>query len=42
MLQKSKTGTIIRITEKKFHDKEFLLELFLTTRQKSKIRNCHW
>ena len=37
---KSKTGTTLRITEKSFQDKELLHELFLTTRQKNKIRNA--
>ena len=36
---KNKTGTILRITKKKFQNEELPHELFLTTRQKIKIRN---
>ena len=34
-----KTGTILQINKKNFEDEELLHELFLTTRQTSKIRN---
>ena len=37
---KNKTGTILRIIKEKFQDEELPHELFLTTRQKSKIRNA--
>ena len=37
---KSKTGTILRINEKYFQDEELSHELFLTTRQTTKIRNA--
>ena len=37
---KNKTGTILRLNKKKFEDKEFPHELFLTTRQTTKIRNA--
>ena len=37
---KSKTGTILRIIEKYFQDEELSHELFLTTRQTTKIRNA--
>ena len=37
---KNKTGTTIRITYKNFQDEELPLELFLTTRQKTTIRNA--
>ena len=37
---KSKTGTILRINEKYFQDEELSHELFLTTRQATKIRNA--
>ena len=36
---KSKTGRILRINKKNFQDEELLHELFLTTRQTTKIRN---
>ena len=36
---KHKTGTILRINKKNFQDEELLHELFLTTRQATKIRN---
>ena len=36
---KNKTGTTLRITKKNFQEKEFSHELFLTTKQKTKIRN---
>ena len=36
---KDKTGTTLRITKKNFQDDQLPHELFLTTRQKSKIRN---
>ena len=34
-----KTGTILQINKKNFEDEELPHELFLTTRQTSKIRN---
>ena len=37
---KNRIGTTLRITKKNFQDEEFLDELFLTTRQKTKIRNA--
>ena len=37
---KSKTGRILRINKKNFQDEELLHELFLTTRQPTKIRNA--
>ena len=37
---KNKTGTTLRITQKNFQDEELPHELFLTTRQKTKIRNA--
>ena len=37
---KSKAGTILRINEKYFQDEELSHELFLTTRQTTKIRNA--
>ena len=37
---KKQIGTTLRITKKNFQDKELLLELFLTTRQKTKMRNA--
>ena len=37
---KNKTGTTLRITKKNFQDEELPHELFLTTRQKIKIRNA--
>ena len=36
---KNKTGTILRLNKKNFEDDELPNELFLTTRQKTKIRN---
>ena len=36
---KIKAGTTIRITKKNFQDEELRHELFLTTRQNTKIRN---
>ena len=36
---KSKTGTILRLNKKNFEDEELPHELFLTTRQITKIRN---
>ena len=37
---KNKTGTTLIITKKNFQDKELAHELFLTTKQKTKIRNA--
>ena len=37
---KNKTGTILRKTQKSLEDEEFLHELFLTTRQRTKIKNA--
>ena len=37
---KNKTGTILRISKKNFEDEELPHELFLTTRQTTKIRNA--
>ena len=37
---KNKTGAILRINKKDFEDGELLHELFLTTRQTTKIRNA--
>ena len=37
---KSKTETTLRITKKNFQDEELPQELFLTTRQKTKMRNA--
>ena len=37
---KNKTGLILRINKKKFEDKELPHELFLTTRQTTKILNA--
>ena len=37
---KNNNGTTFRITKKNFQDAELPLELFLTTRQKSKTRNA--
>ena len=34
-----KTGITLRITKKNFEDEELLHELFLTTRQRTKVRN---
>ena len=36
---KNKTGTTLKITKKTFQDEELSNELFLTIRQKAKIRN---
>ena len=36
---KNKTGTVLRSNKKNFEDDEFPHELFLTTRQTTKIRN---
>ena len=36
---KNKTGTILRLNKKNFEDEELSHELFLTTRQTTKIRN---
>ena len=37
---KNKTGTMLRINNKNFQDKELPHELFLTTRQMTNIRNA--
>ena len=37
---KNKIATTLRITKKNFQDEELLHELFLTARQKTKIRNA--
>ena len=37
---KNKTGTILRLNKKNFEDEESLRELFLTTRQTTKLRNA--
>ena len=37
---KNKTGTTLRITKENFQDEELPHELFLTTRQKMKIKNA--
>ena len=37
---KSKTETTLHITKKNLQDEELLHELFLTTRQKTKIRSA--
>ena len=37
---KNKTGTALRIAKKKIEDEELPHALFLTTRQKTKIRNA--
>ena len=36
---KNNAGTILRLTKKSFEDEELPHELFLTTRQTTKIRN---
>ena len=36
---RNKTGTILRLNKKNFEDEELPHELFLTTRQITKIRN---
>ena len=38
--EKNNTGTTLRITKKNFQDEELPHELFLTTRQKTEIRNA--
>ena len=37
---RNKTGTILRLNKKNFEDEELPHELFLTTRQITKIRNA--
>ena len=37
---KNKTGTILRLNKKNFEDEELSHELFLTTRETTKIRNA--
>ena len=37
---KTKTGTILRINKKNFEDEELRHELFLATRETTKIRNA--
>ena len=37
---KNKTETILRLTKKSFEDEELPFELFLATRQTTKIRNA--
>ena len=37
---KSKTGTILRLNQKRFENEELPHELFLPTRQTTKIRNA--
>ena len=37
---KNKMGTILRLSIKNFEDEELFHELFLTTRQTTKIRNA--
>ena len=37
---KNKTGTILRVNKKNFEDEELPHELFLTTRQTTKIKNA--
>ena len=37
---KNKAGTILRVNKKNFRDEELPHELFLTTRQTTKIRNA--
>ena len=37
---RNKTVTISRVNKQKFKDKELIHELFLTTKQKNKIRNA--
>ena len=36
---KNKTGTILRLNKKNFEDQEMTHELFLTTKQTTKLRN---
>ena len=36
---KNNTGTTLKITKENFQDEELLQKLFLSTRQKTKIRN---
>ena len=38
---RNKTGTILRLNKKTFEDEELPHELFLTTRQTTKIRNAN-
>ena len=38
--QKIKTGIILRLNKKNFEDEELPYELFLTTRQTTKMRNA--
>ena len=38
--RKNKTGTILRVNKKNFEDEELPHELFLTTRQTTKIKNA--
>ena len=38
--EKNKTGTRLRINKKNFQDEQLSHELFLTTRQTTKIRNA--
>ena len=38
-VSKKKTGTVLRLNKKNFEDEELLHELFLTTRQTTKISN---
>ena len=40
MAVKNKTGTILTLNKKNFEVEELLHKLFLTTRQKTKIRNA--
>ena len=37
---KNKTGTILRINKQNFQDEEMAHQLFITTRQTTKIRNA--
>ena len=37
---KNKTGTVLRLTKENFEDEELPHELFLTTRQATKIKKC--
>ena len=36
---KNRTGTTLRTTKKNFQDEEFPHEIFLTTKQETKVRN---
>ena len=38
--QKNKTGTILILNKKNFEDEELPHELFLTTKQETKMRNA--